>query len=582
MGKYSKILELGKRRGFFWPSFEIYGGVSGYYDFGPLGARLKRNIEDLWREFFVERHSEFIVEIETPVIMPQPVFEASGHLEHFTDYMVQCRKCGRIYRADHLIEQHVETSGLEGKSAEELTSIIREAGIKCPECGGELGNVRKFNLLMQTNIGPYKGSIGYGRPEAAQGMFINFKRVYDQMGGRLPLGIAQIGRVMRNEISPRQGLIRVREFTIMELELFYDPKNPSCPLLSEVENRELKIVVASDVEKGRWNPVKFTVREAVERGVIKTEWNAYFMAIAVEFLQALGVPSEMQVFIDKPPAELAHYSAQTFDQLVKLEDFGWVEVSGHAYRTDYDLYAHIKKSGVDLRAFRKFDKPIVKERVKVRLNMSVAGRIFKGKAKMLREELSKMDPEDVMRALESNGWIEVLGEKLDRNLVIVEKTVEKVHGERFIPHVAEPSFGAERLFYVTLEYAYREVDGRIVLSLPKRIAPIKVAVFPLVARDGLPEKAREVYSLLKRSGLEVVYDDTAFIGRLYARADEIGIPIAITIDYDTLKDDTVTLRDRDTWRQVRTPIHKLPSLLREYIEGRRGFEELGTPFSKQG
>jgi len=578
--KYAKIVELAKRRGFFWPSFEIYGGVSGYYDFGPLGSKLKRNIENLWREYFVERHSDFIVEIETPVIMPKPVFEASGHLKHFTDYMVQCCNCGRIYRADHLIEQQAGITGLEGKSPEELSNIIRNSGVKCPECDGVLGPVKKFNLLMKTNIGPYKGSIGYGRPEAAQGMFVNFKRVYEQMGGKLPLGIAQIGRVMRNEISPRQGLIRVREFTIMELELFYDPKNPSCHLLSNVEDRILNIIVADDVAKSIWRPQRFTVGEALSRGVVKTEWNAYFMAVAVEFLEALGVPDEKQVFIDKPPAELAHYSAQTFDQLVRLEDFGWVEVSGHAYRTDYDLSAHIKKSGADLRAFRKFETPLVVERLKVRLNMSVAGRVLREKAKAVAKELSKMNPELVFKRIKETGWVEVLGEKITQDMIIIEKVSEKIHGERFVPHVAEPSFGAERLFYVTLEYAYREVNGRIVLSLPKRITPIKAAVFPLVVRDGLPEKAREVYKLLKNAGLDVIYDDSAFIGRLYARADEIGVPVAITIDYDTLKDDTVTLRDRDTWMQVRVNIRDLPTLIHDYIMGRKAFDELGILFRK--
>ncbi|MGC8947734.1 MAG: glycine--tRNA ligase [Thermoprotei archaeon] len=572
---YEKIMELSKRRGFLWQSFEIYGGMAGYVDFGPLGTKLKRNIENSWRNFFVKQHEDFIVEIETPIIMPAVVFKASGHLDHFTDFMVQCTVCSRIFRADHLVEEAIKISA-EGLSAEKLEEIIKEKNIRCPECGGVLGSVQTFNLLMKTTIGPYTGNVAYGRPEAAQGMFINFKRIYDLMGQKLPIGIAQIGRVMRNEISPRQGLLRMREFTIMELELFYDPNNPSCDLIHKVKDKVINILLV-----GHKEPIEISVKDALERKIILNEWNAYFMAISQDFVESLGVSKEKQLFLEKSPSERAHYSSQTFDQMVYLEDFGWVEVSGHAYRTDYDLKSHMELSGKNLKAYRRLDKPRIVKHYKVSLRMDIAGKVLRDKAPIINNKLQSLDPERIMHNLEINGFIEINGIKVDKDMLRIMSEDEVINVEEFVPHVAEPSFGAERLVYIALENAYTEIEGRIVLRLPKHLAPYKAAVFPLVTRDNLDMKAKEVYELLKASNIDVLYDDTEFIGRLYARADEIGIPISITIDYQTLQDNSVTLRDRDTWTQVRVPIPELPKLLYEYLNNKKRFLELG-PIFKEG
>ena len=574
MDKYEKIVELARRRGFFWPSVEIYGGVRGFIDLGPLGALLKKNIEEKWRRFFVLDHQEFMVEIVTPVIMPAKVFEASGHVEHFTDYIVECKVCGRKYRADHLIEEAIEATGLERLSAGELTELIRKENIRCPECGGELGEVRKFNLLFRTTIGPYSENVGYARPEAAQGMFTAFKRVYECTRRRLPLGIAQIGRVMRNEISPRQGPIRLREFTIMELELFFDPENPKCELLDRVADEELRILTEEDVAEGRKEPRVVTVKEAVNRKLIICEWLAYFMAIGKRFVESLGIPEDKQVFIAKLPEERAHYSAQTFDQLVLLDRWGWVEVAGHSYRTGYDLSRHMQYSGEDLRVFQEYEKPVIKRYVEVRPLMRIIGPKFKEKAKEIAEELAKIPGELILKELKEKGYLEVKGERITEDMLEVKVKEVKETGRRFIPHVAEPSYGLERLIYATLEYAYTEKDDRVVLKLPPDVAPIKVVVLPLILREGIPEKAREVYELIKRLGITVMYDDSGSIGRRYARADEIGVPIAVTIDGQTLKDDSVTLRDRDTWAQVRVPIADLPDILIKYMHGLIRFEDL--------
>lgn len=574
---YEKVVELAHRRGFFWPSSEIYGGVSGFLDFGPLGASMKRRLEEKWRRWFVLRHQDFIVEIETPVVMPSKVFEASGHVKHFTDYVVECRACGRKFRADHVIEEQTGLKGLEGLGASELAGIIVERGVKCPECGGQLGEVRAFNLLFKTNIGPYSDSVAYARPEAAQGMFVNFNKVYRVMRERLPLGIAQVGRVLRNEISPRQGPIRLREFTIMEIELFFDPSDPHCPLLDEVKDVELRLLTEDDVERGAGEPRAVTVEEAVREGLVKTEWNAYFMALSKGFLESLGVPADRQMFVAKLPSERAHYAAQVYDQVVYLDRWGWVEVSGHAYRTDYDLRGHMSMSGEDLRVFRRLERPVVERRLTVKPNVDAIKRDFGQGAAAAMKALSALRPEEVKASLDERGYVEVSGYRLGREHVVLREEEVREAGRRFIPHVAEPSFGAERLMYVALEYAYTEREGRVVLRLPKDIAPLDAAVFPLVNRDGLPEYAKRVYNVLVSEGFRVEYDDSGSIGRRYARVDEVGVPVAITVDYRSLEDDTVTVRDRDTWRQVRVKVSELPGRLRSYLEDKLSFDELGTP-----
>jgi glycyl-tRNA synthetase len=567
MDKYDKIIDLAKRRGFFTTSCEIYGGVAGFLDFGPIGTLLKRNIENKWREFFIYKHYGLIYEIETPIVMPSKVFEASGHVEHFTDFIVECLSCHRKFRADHVILYQVgEISGLEGKSAEELEKIIQENNIRCPECKGKLGKVSKFNLLFTTNVGPYSENIAYMRPEAAQGMFVNFKYIYTIMREKLPIGLAQIGKVLRNEISPRQGPIRLREFTIMEIELFFDPKNPECNLLNEVSNEKINLLTENIIIKGENKPIELTIEEAIKEKIILSEWQAYFMALSKIFLEKIGVPKNKQMFIEKLPNERAHYSAQTFDQVVELERWGWTEVSGHAYRTDYDLLRHQNYSGQDLKVFRRFAIPKKDYRIIAIPKIDIINNIIKNN-----------DITTKIISIIKNKKAEELKKELERGSIIIDdieirpefvefKTEEiTITGEHFIPHVSEPSFGAERLVYVAMEYAYREKNNRIILSLPKDIAPIKIAVFPLVNKDGLREKAIEVYNMIKSKGFIVEFDDDGSIGRRYARADEIGIPLAITIDYKTMEDNTVTIRNRDTWEQERISISNIIEYLNNFL-----------------
>jgi len=515
--------------------------------------------------------------VESPIITPAAVFEASGHVTSFKEPMVECLKCRKRFRADHLLREATKMSDSEAEklSLDELDEAIKKRRIRCPECQDELGETKHFLTMFETKIGPYSEAVGYGRPEAAQGIFVEFNRLYDMAREKLPFGAMQIGHALRNEISPRQGLVRLREFTIADLEFFFDPEEPDCWLLKEVENETLRLLLADTKLKGSEETVEVTVKEALDRGIVKSQWQIAFMALAKKLLIELGVPAEKQRFIEKLPWERAHYSLQSFDQEVHVDRWGWIEVSGHAYRTDYDLRAHMKSSGVDMQVFKEYGQPVEKEQRTVKPVMAKLGPVFKGETTKVAEALATTDPEDLEAAFKKEGHYmigkhRILPEHVDISL---QKTVKR--GRHYIPHVVEPSFGSDRLLYVTLEYAYNVKEGRALLSFPRDISPIQVGVYPLLSRDGLPEKATAINVMLVEGGFVTEYDEAGSIGRRYARADEVGVQLGITVDYDTMKDDTVTVRDRDSWKQIRCPINRLKELLRKYFLGKADFADLG-------
>jgi glycyl-tRNA synthetase len=574
--KFTAVNELARRRGFYWQSFEVYGGVGGFVTYGPLGARLKQNIEGKLREIFVNQLG--ILEMESSIIAPGKVFEASGHVDHFKEPMVECLNCHKRFRADHLLEEYAQMSCTvaEKMSLDDMKAAIDQNKIVCPECRGTFNEPQQFLTMFETTIGPYSGATGYGRPEAAQGIFVEFNRLFAAAREKLPFGVIQIGHALRNEISPRQGLIRLREFTIADLEFFFDPEDPKCNLLESVENETLRLLLAETRLKDSEEAVEVTVKEALSKKIILAEWQAFFMAMAKKLLVEIGVPADKQRFIEKCPWEKAHYSSQSFDQEVLVDRWGWVEVSGHAYRTDYDLSCHMKASGTDLRVFKEFENPVETEELTVKPLMAKLGPAFKKEASKVAELLAKSDPKEVSSSFKKNGFYlagehRVLPEHVD---VSCQKTIAR--GKRFIPHVVEPSFGSDRLFYVALEYAYSMKDDRVVMGFPRSIAPIEVGVYPLMNKDGLLEKSKDIQKILTTEGFSVEFDETGSIGRRYARADEAGIPLGITIDYDTLKDNTVTIRDRDSWKQVRARIGDLPDLLHKYFAGKANVKDLGT------
>jgi len=573
--KFVAVNELAKRRGFFWSSFEIYGGSGGFVTYGPLGSRLKQNVEARLRDLMVKKVG--IYEMESSVIAPGKVFEASGHVDHFKEPMVECQKCHTRFRADHLLEE----KGISSKDAEKMTledvkAEMQRHEIVCPDCKGSFGEPTRYLTMFQTTIGPYSGAVGYGRPEAAQNIFVEFNRLFAISRERLPFGAIQIGHALRNEISPRQGLIRLREFTIADLEFFFDPEEPKCEYISEVQDEVLPIVLAETRQNDGETSTLLTVREALDKKIIRCEWQAFFMAQAKRLLLSLGVPVENQRFIEKLPWEKAHYSSQSFDQEVLVDRWGWTEVSGHAYRTDFDLSCHMKASGVDMTVYKEYPNPVETEALVAKPNLAKLGPVYKGEAAKVAAAIAKVPAKDVQDAIAKDGYIIVEGYKVTKDQVEVCMQKTTVRGKRYIPHVVEPSFGCDRLFYVALEYAYRQKDDRVVLSFPRSIAPIQIGVYPLMGKDGMDTKAKEVQRLLACEGFMTDYDESGSIGRRYARADEAGVQLGITIDYDTLTDGTVTIRDRDSWQQVRTPINNLPKLLHEYFEYKINFNDLGS------
>ncbi|MFB6165379.1 MAG: glycine--tRNA ligase [Haloarculaceae archaeon] len=581
------LTELAKRRGFFFQSSEAYGGVAGFYVYGPEGATLKENLQDAWRDRFVRREGH--MEIEAPTVMPEPVFEASGHLDGFDDMIIECPECGTSHRADHLVEDATDIEEAESIPIPEIEEIIAEEDLACPSCGAALGgvDVEDFNLMFGTNIGPGSSSPGYLRPETAQGIFVEFPRLKEYARNQLPFGVAQIGPAYRNEISPRRGLIRLREFAQAELEHFIDPETDEPPL-ERVEDVTVPLYSATEQEADDGDVVETTVGDAVDEGVIGSEWVAYYLGVAREWYERVGVDMDRFRYRQHLSGERAHYAADCWDAEAEVGG-NWIEITGFAYRSDYDLTKHGEHGDEDFTIFRQYDEPITVERATVDPDMSYLGPEFGGAAGDVADALAELARRD--RAAFDGDAVTVTVDGEDFT-VPVEQTgfaVEEVteSGEHITPHVVEPSFGVDRLVYTVLAHGYRvdaggdgldvgevaragddgdsddaeDEEARTVLALPPAVAPRDVAVFPLMDKDGMDERAREIADELRAAGLEVAYDTSGSIGRRYRRQDEVGTPYCVTVDYESLEDDTVTIRDRDTTAQSRVPVDELAERL---------------------
>ena len=442
--KMEQIVSLAKRRGFIYPGSDVYGGLSGTWDYGPLGVALKRNIMNLWWKMFVEDRDD-MHGVDAAILMNQKVWKASGHVDTFTDPLVEDLETKQRFRADHLLKD--AGHNVDGLSLEDMSKLIIDEGIKSPN-GNALSEVRTFNMMFKTTVGPVAddASISYLRPETAQGIFTNYRNIVDSFYPDLPFGLAQQGKAFRNEISPRDFIFRSREFEQMEIEYFVDP----------------------------------------------AQWEASFEHWRQQvwlWTQALGLPDENVHELEVPEIDRAHYSKRTIDFEFDFP-IGREELLGLAYRTDFDLQNIQRDSG------KKMDYTI------------------------------------------------------------------KGTNTKFVPHVIEPSFGVERALMAVLSAAYHEdeVNGetRTYLKLPEHLAPVKFAVSPLVRnKPELVEKARALYDALKKKHGAVMWDDNGNIGKRYRRQDEIGTPKCIVVDFTTLEDDTVTIRDRDTTEQTRVSIADL-------------------------
>ena len=443
--KMEDIISLCKRRGFIYQGSDVYGGLSGTWDYGPLGVQLKRNIMNLWWRMFVDERDD-IYGVDAAILMNPKVWKASGHVDTFVDPLCEDTVNHRRYRTDHILKDNgIDADGL---TMEQMDEVIAERGIKSPD-GNPLSKSRTFNMMFKTSVGATESedSVAYLRPETAQGIFTNFKNVVDSFYPDLPFGIAQQGKAFRNEIAPRDFIFRSREFEQMEIEYFVNPE--------------------------KW-------QEAFDELLKSTH----------EFLEALGLDPRNIHELDVPAEDRAHYSKKTID----IEyDFpiGKEELMGIAYRTDFDLMNIQRVSGKSM-----------------------------------------------------------------------EYTIKGTN-EKFVPHVIEPSFGVERALMAVLSSAYREDEQngskRVYLALPEHLAPVKFAVSPLLKnKPELVEKAREIYaSLSKKNPGRVMWDDNGNIGKRYRRQDEIGTPHCVVVDFQTLEDDTVTIRERDTTEQRRVKVEEL-------------------------
>ena len=487
-----------KKKGFIYPSAEIYGGLAGFYDFGNLGVELKNNIKTaFWKEFVQNR--EDIVGIDGSIITNPKVWQASGHIDCFTDIIMSCTKCKAKFRGDQLIEDKLKVNA-EGFSKEEVNDKIKDNNITCSKCGSPLEEAKDFNLMFETNIGSVsdKKNASYLRPETAQSIFVNFKLIADSARMKLPFGIAQTGKAFRNEISPRDFLFRVREFEMFEIEYYVNPEDiGKCPHISEVLELKINFLSAKDQENNSEHSI-LSVKDLLKMGI--TEWHAYWLAQTYTFFMKYGIKPENLRIREHLKDELAHYSKACFDIEYNFP-FGWKEIHGCAYRTDFDLKQHINLSNKDLSYF------------------------------------------------------------------------DQASGKKVVPHVIEPSQGIERamLAFLFEAYEYDKERGNVVLNLNPGLAPLQIGVFPLVNK--LEEEARRVYADLI-SHFTCQFDKSGSIGRRYARADEISIPYCITFDFDSLKDESVTIRNRDDTKQARVNIDGLKETIRKLSAKEISFEEL--------
>ncbi|MDE1856253.1 MAG: glycine--tRNA ligase [Candidatus Micrarchaeota archaeon] len=470
---YEQIMKLALERGFYFPSCEIYNDAqAGFWEYGPNGVSLKNKFVELWRREMVRRDG--MLEIDGSQIMSSSVFEASGHLASFADPVVQCNSCKSIYRADKLIYEIANEVVPENADLEDFDKAISEHNVVCTKCKGKLGKTRKFNMMFKVGIGP-EAVPSYMRPETCQSLFVDFPRLFKVMRGKLPVGLAQVGKSFRNEISPRQSLIRMREFYQAEIEVAFNPKTvDAIEGFKEVEGTEVGLMV--DEKKTE----RMTLGEAVEKKIVPNKLIAYYLGLLVQFYHKAGVDVKRSRFRKLGAKEKAFYASVAFDFEVETS-IGWLELVACNDRADYDLTAHGKKSGTNF-------------------------------------------------------------EVLDGE-------------EKVLPHIFELSMGIDRSLYTIIEHNIRDEkeNDRVVLSIKPYLAPVHLGVLPLMKKDGMYEKADEIYSKLKTK-YDVFFDAAGSVGKRYRRLDEIGCPLAVTIDYQTMEDGTVTIRKRDAMSQERIKV----------------------------
>lgn len=627
------VLEsLLRRRLFYFPSFEVYGGVSGLYDYGPPGCALQANIVDLWRKHFVLE--EDMLEVDTTMLTPHEVLKTSGHVDKFADWMCKDPKTGEIFRADHLVEEVLEArlkgdkeargqkvevdqekeakkkkvkdtkavklddavvteyeellAKIDNYDGDELGQLIVKYDIRNPKTDGNLLPPVPFNLMFQTTIGPSSNTPGYLRPETAQGQFLAFQKLLEFNQQQMPFASAAIGKSFRNEISPRAGLLRVREFLMAEIEHFVDPEGgKKHPRFEEVKNDELSLLDRSIQLSGSTRTEKMTIGNAVSTGLVDNETLGYFLARIQRFLLKLGIDQSKLRFRQHMANEMAHYATDCWDAELQTS-YGWIECVGCADRSCGDLTVHRNRTGAPLCVRESRAEPLQIEEWQINLDKKKFGPRFKKDGKTVEaaiDALSQDLREKLALDLEKDGRIEINIEgvsngkvELEKGLIKIEKRTRIEHTREYTPHVIEPSFGIGRILYSLIEHVYwsrPDDEARGILSFPPAVAPTKVLLVPLSNHESFGPLVQRVMMKLRRAGISNRVDDSsASIGKRYSRNDELGTPFGITVDFQSVKDNTFTLRDRDTTKQVRASEDEILKAIKLLVDGEETWEDV--------
>ncbi|KAK2570478.1 Glycine--tRNA ligase [Acropora cervicornis] len=603
----SKLEDLLKRRFFFVPAFEIYGGVAGLYDYGPSGCAMEANMLTIWKSHFVLE--EQMLEIRASLLTPHQVLKASGHVDRFADCMVKDVKTGDCYRADHLLEGHLEKlladkkldkekrneyesvlGQIDNYGMKELGELLSKYDAKASMTGNDLTDPVEFNLMFATSIGPSGLIPGYLRPETAQGIFVNFKRLLEANNGRLPFAAAQIGPAFRNEISPRSGLLRVREFTLAEIEHFVDPTDKSHPKFENVSSQKLTLYPSEYQIEGK-PAVNIALEDAVSQKIVNSQTMGYFLGRVYLFLLKVGVDPKKIRFRQHMFNEMAHYACDCWDAEL-LTSYGWIECVGCADRACYDLSVHTKATGERLIAQVDLPQPEMVDVVEVVPEKPTIGQAFKKEGKVVMDYLAQMDKESIKEfedKLTDSGEVTITVDskefKIEKSMIReIKRYQREVHVRDVEPHVIEPSFGVGRIMYAVLEHSFQIREGdeqRTWLSLPPAVAPVKCSVLPLSKNKEFGQFVKKLSEALTELDIAHKVDDSSgSIGRRYARTDEVAIPFGITVDFDTVNKEphSATLRERNTTRQIRAEIDELPSLVSDLVRGKVTWSEVEGKF----
>lgn len=595
--------DIVRRKFIFCQAAEIYGGVAGLFDYGPVGAGIKNNLIQAWKNHFIVE--EELLEISCTTLTPQVVLKHSGHEERFIDWMIKDQETGESFRADHLIEDFIEKelqkANTEKESRAELDSlrrqlanfqsstqfdeVIQKYGLKNPSTQkGSFGKVYAFNLMFDCRIGPLGDQKAYLRPETAQSIFCNFKKLLDFNNGKLPFGAAIVGSAYRNEIAPRNGLLRVREFEMAEIEFFVDPSVSKHPKIENVKEVVLPLFSREFQQAG--DTKTMTVGEALDTGLLKNQVLAYFMARTFLFATEIGLKGPCLRFRQHQAGEMAHYASDCWD-LEVLTSYGWIECVGLADRAAYDLTAHMKGSGEKLVASRLLREPISRHIRCFVADKSKVAKVYKNETLQVIDAIERVSTEtfnELEKELELNGHFMIGEYKIEKDMIKEIKEENKlIQEEKFVPSVIEPSFGIGRIIYALLEHNFsvRSDTKRTFFAFNSLLAPYKVVFLPLLNKEPLTLRVEQLVKAFRQAGVNCRVDSgSSAIGRRYARTDEMGIPLAITVDFTTLEDDTATVREICTMEQIRVPCSDLLVLAESMIRGQKKWADFLERYPK--